>query len=78
MRLTEADRKQNDEGPCRLELHPEGKWNLTENLKQGSDPNQFAFAEYNSDSWVKGALKQAMPGTAGTVGRQLDRSKGQN
>lgn len=76
MRLTEADRKQNDGGPRRL--HPEGKRDLMENLKQGSDPSQSAFAEDESDSWVKGALKQARLGAAGTVGRQLDRPKGKN
>lgn len=76
MRLTGADRKQKDEGPCRLELHPEGRWDLMENLKQGSDPKRSAFAEDKSGGWVTGALRRARPATAGTVGRQLDRSKG--
>lgn len=65
----------NDERRCRPELHPEGKWDFMENLKQGSDPNQSAFVEDKSDSWGKGALMRARLGAAGTVGNQLDRSK---
>lgn len=52
------------------------KWDLAENFKQESGSSWSALAKEDSDSWVKDTLKEARAGVAGTVGRQLEKSKG--
>lgn len=52
------------------------KRDLTENFKQGRDPNWSALAKDNSDSWAKDAVRGARVGPARTAGKQSEKSKG--